>query len=67
MDSLAFLSCHFPSQCEESAATRHASAYLCHRRRSMRSDAGFNIPTKFCYYPPDARSDGNKKRLKHCA
>ncbi len=27
----------------------------------MRSDAGFNIPTKFCYCPPDAGSDGNKK------
>lgn len=34
----------------------------------MQSDAGFNIPTKFCYCPPpDAGSDGNKKRLKHYA
>lgn len=33
----------------------------------MLSDAGFNIPTKFCYCPPDAGSDGNKKRLKHYA
>lgn len=31
----------------------------------MRSDAGFNIPTKFCYCPPpDAGSDGNKKKTQ---